>query len=900
MNGLSFAPRRLLFQSGGVSAVRRGAIVVVLFAALATLSVLSQAPTYVFSGHVYQGNPPDTSRPIAGATVELYGDQDEWPESGPKAFLAAGVTNEAGWFRLYWEVRGAEYPYYHVIQMDSPGAASTGAQVGPPGYARNFNVVSYLDIPPGEYVGISFWDFHPGVVPPSEGWCCWNGEVFPSSEPGCLEPGGRFFFSEEEARDYCQPVTPREGWCCWNGEVFPSSEPGCLEPGGRFFFSEEEARGYCQPVTPREGWCCWNSEVFPTSEPGCLEPGGRFFFSEEEARGYCQPVAPREELPDLFVAEIESDPEAPYPGQGVTIQAHILNVGSAPTEDILVLFMVDGRELAREVIRHLEPGGQEMVIAAWTATTPGDHTLLVEIDPEAWIRESNEENNTDEGVVTVARAIERLPDLVLTSEGIISSPEAPYVGDDVIINLTIRNEGNAPAEGVAVLFHADGIWEQRLDIGYIEAGGQEVIRIAETLSSPGEYHVTVMVDPANRIAEWNEENNTASRSILVREENLPDLVVADIGLTPESPHAGEEALARAIVGNQGNSDAADFFVAFLLDDQKLSSRVINHLAPGEEEEVWITVAALSAGEHSIQAIVDSANWIRETRDETNNKASTTLMVREAELPDLTIEDVHIHPETPAPGEEVTITATILNQGTGPAEWVSIFLYVMGTGNAEATECRVDAPYADEVVEFAPGAEATSDYEDLSAVLGPPDFSEEPARGLVNLGIGGLITLAFLDNFVIDEPGNDLRIWGGPNEDDFLYVEVSDDGYRFESFGLVPQMADLDLADIGLESAVFVKIQDDGTQVQEGTASPGAELDAVEALHCKPHEVEWLFDHLELLESLEPGQRVVITTTWTAASPGPHTLIAEIDPLDSVRETDEANNKGERLLIVKEE
>ena len=857
MNGLLFALHRLLFKRRGVSAVRRGAIVVVLFAALATLSVLSQAPTYVFSGHVYQGNPPDTSRPIAGATVELYGDQDEWPESGPKAFLAAGVTNEAGEFRLYWESRGVDYPYYHVIQMDPPGVASTGAQVGPPGYARNFNVVSYLDIPPGEYVGISFWDFHPGVVPPSEGWCCWNGEVFPSSEPGCLEPGGRFFFTEEEARGYCHPVTPREGWCCWNGEVFPSSEPGCLEPGGRFFFTEEEARDYCQPALPRE------------------------------------------QLPDLSIVEIGFDPEAPYPGQGVTITALIANVGSAPTEDILVLFMVDGRELAREVIRYLEPGGPEAVIGTWTATTPGDHTLLVEIDPEAWIKESNEENNTDEGVVTVARAIERLPDLVLTSEGIISSPEAPYVGDDVIISLTIRNEGNAPAEGVAVLLHADGIWEQRLDIGSIEAGGQEVIRIAETASSPGEYHVTVTVDPANRIAEWNEENNTASRSILAREENLPDLVVADIGLTPESPHAGEAALARAIVGNQGDSDAADFFVAFLVDDQKIGSRVISCLAPGEEEEVWITVAALSAGEHSIQVIADSDDWIRE-RDETNNKASTTLMVREAELPDLTIEDVHIHPQTPAPGEEVTITATILNQGTGPAEWVSIFLYVVGTGNAEATECRVDAPYADEVVEFAPGAEANSDFEDLSAVLGPPDFSEEPPQGFVSLGMGGLITLAFLDNFVINEPGPDLRIWGGPNEDDLLYVEVSDDGYRFESFGLVPQMADLDLADIGLESAVFVKIQDDGTQVQEGTASPGAELDAVEALHCKPHEVEWLFDDLELLESLEPGQRVVITTTWTAASPGPHTLIAEIDPLDSVRESDEANNKGERLLIVKEE
>jgi len=606
---------------------------------------------------------------------------------------------------------------------------------------------------------------------------------------------------------------------------------------------------------------------------------------------------PREELPDLSIAKIEYDPPAPYPQQELTIRALISNVGSGPTEDILVLFLVDGRECAREVIRYQEPGGQEVVIASWTATIPGDHTLLVEVDPEAWIRESNKENNIVEEVVTVARAIQRLPDLVLTGEDIISRPEAPYVGDEVVISLTIRNEGNALAEGVAVVLHADDIWEQRLDIGYIEAGEQEVVRIAETASSPGEYHVTVMVDPANTIAEWNEENNKAGRSILVREEKLPDLVVADIAVIPESPHAGEAALVRAVVGNQGERDAVDFFASVLLDDQRIGSQIINYLAPGRKEEVLVTVEPLSAGEHSIQVMVDSDNWIREG-NETNNKASTTVMVRDAELPDVIIEDVVIQPETPGPGEEVTITATILNQGTGPAEWAAIFLYIMETKKAEV-ECEVDVPYADEVVEFAPGAEANSDFGHLSGVLGPPDFSEQPPQGFVNLGIGGSITLAFLDNVVIDEPGNDLRIWGGPNQDELVYVEVSDDGYQFEAFGLVRETADLDLADIGLEAAQLVRVRDDGSRELGETGLPGAELDAVEALHCRAHVVEWLFDHLELLEYLEPGQRVVVTTTWTAASPGAHTLVAELDPLDSVRESDETNNKGERPLRVRE-
>jgi len=209
MNKFFFVLRKLLFKNGVAPAISKSSIIAALFIALASLTVLAQVPAYVFSGHVYQGNPPDVSRPVGGVTVELYGDRDEWPESGPRTLLATATTNKAGGFRLYWELRGVEYPYYHIIEIDPAGVVSTGAHADRPGYVKNFNVVSYLDTPPGDYVGISFWDSHPEVLL-REGWCCWKGEIFPSFESGCLKQGGKFFFTEEEARNYCQPVRPRE------------------------------------------------------------------------------------------------------------------------------------------------------------------------------------------------------------------------------------------------------------------------------------------------------------------------------------------------------------------------------------------------------------------------------------------------------------------------------------------------------------------------------------------------------------------------------------------------------------------------------------------------------------------------------------------------------------------
>ena len=120
---------------------------------------LPPAQPYTFTGHVYQGNPPETSTPIAGVAVGLWGDEDEWPEAGfGRVLLTDTTTNPSGFFSLSWEPVDSPYTYFHIIEEDPPGTVSTGAQAEPPGYVKNFNVVSYLDIPPDTYEGSTFWD----------------------------------------------------------------------------------------------------------------------------------------------------------------------------------------------------------------------------------------------------------------------------------------------------------------------------------------------------------------------------------------------------------------------------------------------------------------------------------------------------------------------------------------------------------------------------------------------------------------------------------------------------------------------------------------------------------------------------------------------------------------------
>ncbi|HET7010613.1 MAG TPA: hypothetical protein VFI11_07550 [Anaerolineales bacterium] len=138
------------------------------------------------------------------------------------------------------------------------------------------------------------------------------------------------------------------------------------------------------------------------------------------------------------------------------------------------------------------------------------------------------------------------------------------------------------------------------------------------------------------------------------------------------------------------------------------------------------------------------------------------------------------------------------------------------------------PFVDRVVSFTPGDPHAPDFADADAALGPPDFNQSSLTGWVTLGVGGRITLEFVNNQVIDGPGADLKIYGDPSNDELWEVELSSDGRSYLSLGLLKEVLGIDLSEVGLESVRFVRLTDDGSSA--AGLSPGAELDAVEALH----------------------------------------------------------------------
>lgn len=95
-----------------------------------------------------------------------------------------------------------------------------------------------------------------------KGWCCQRGNIYESTEEQCAQEEGYFFFSKEQAENYCREHFPNNemkrvepiqntGWCCIGGEIFPADPDVCEREGGLFFGTEEEAAHACQQ---REGF----------------------------------------------------------------------------------------------------------------------------------------------------------------------------------------------------------------------------------------------------------------------------------------------------------------------------------------------------------------------------------------------------------------------------------------------------------------------------------------------------------------------------------------------------------------------------------------------------------------------------------------------------------------------
>ncbi|UCE74930.1 MAG: hypothetical protein JSV56_04300, partial [Methanomassiliicoccales archaeon] len=220
------------------------------------------------------------------------------------------------------------------------------------------------------------------------------------------------------------------------------------------------------------------------------------------------------------------------------------------------------------------------------------------------------------------KSIQILPDLYLAKEDVTVSEPNVFEGQSAYVAADVQNIGPGDAENVLVKFYTTDMF-LGYDIVNVSTGSTSSASVSWQ-PPVGTHIVYVEVDPGNRIAELNENNNLMSKT---------QTVLLEMDLSVELELDGSETgkvLITATVQNQGNSDANLVRVDIFNGDPEAGGLLINSktydiLSGGGTEVVsfdWET----TAGTKTVYVVVDDADVNKET-DETNNIQTKTVNVK---------------------------------------------------------------------------------------------------------------------------------------------------------------------------------------------------------------------------------------------------------------------------------
>ncbi|MWC28063.1 discoidin domain-containing protein [Paenibacillus sp. MMS18-CY102] len=147
------------------------------------------------------------------------------------------------------------------------------------------------------------------------------------------------------------------------------------------------------------------------------------------------------------------------------------------------------------------------------------------------------------------------PDLTIT--GMSWTPSSPVETDAVVLNATVKNNGNADAPATTVNFYLNSELVGSSPVGALAAGASSTVSFNAGTKTAATYSVSAKVDESNAIIEQNDANNsyTNAASLVVAPVASSDLV-GTASWTPSTPVAGNAVGFTVNLKNQGTISSA--------------------------------------------------------------------------------------------------------------------------------------------------------------------------------------------------------------------------------------------------------------------------------------------------------------------------------------------------------
>ncbi|WP_329297476.1 discoidin domain-containing protein [Streptomyces sp. NBC_00659] len=233
------------------------------------------------------------------------------------------------------------------------------------------------------------------------------------------------------------------------------------------------------------------------------------------------------------------------------------------------------------------------------------------------------------------------PDLKVT--GITNAPAAPVESDAISLTATVTNSGTKASKATDLNFTLGGTKVATADVPALAAGETKTVTASIGARDAGSYPVGAEVDPANKVIEQNEADNTFTRSdaLVVKPVSSSDLLAAPVSWSPSSASAGDEVKFTVAIKNQGTvaSAAGTHGVTLTVQDSKgatvktLSGSYVGAIAAGRTTAP-VALGSWTAvnGKYTVRTVIaDDTNELPVKR--TNNTTTQDLFVgRGADMP----------------------------------------------------------------------------------------------------------------------------------------------------------------------------------------------------------------------------------------------------------------------------
>jgi subtilase family serine protease len=342
------------------------------------------------------------------------------------------------------------------------------------------------------------------------------------------------------------------------------------------------------------------------------------------------PVEPAR--PDLVVQGMHLSPSNPLPGQDVTAEFVIKNVGNTAATTKFWLSWLPTPEWSTNLFQFPGLAVGATATVRFTMNFPTTGVFLGEaiVDPYQAVPEIDEANNTMPVIVPVApnRINLKVVSQVRTSTPTQDQPTA--------VDVTVTNTGNTASGPFTLDWNPDvagllgaGDRTQRRALDSLARGEKTVVTFSYVYPRPGAFSARATADADDRVVELTSTDNTSTLPVTVASP-AADLTVTRFSLGSKRPVSASVTTAAITVTNAGTAAAGPFDVQWRIPGSGTVRSRVDGLAVGQSRTLVMAGVVGSKGKARSTVVVAVDDQVTESRrGERNNTTSRPVSVAAA-------------------------------------------------------------------------------------------------------------------------------------------------------------------------------------------------------------------------------------------------------------------------------